>query len=445
MVDNIGNHCEDQVAGRGRAKALECYADGNGNDMTAAKAGDNTAHSTQRHEHAADHPLAEFVGQRHDKHGGHSHRDRAHDAEQALRGTPGVSIAEEGVVQHPLAVVAHRAVLHRAAPLEQHVECHDDPPHTVAGHSLELLTQRGSLLRGGILAAALLGNTLTGEKELQINRDRAENGHCQHGNEPEVLILLQCEGNEHREYHRTAAHDAQTCNVREGGQRAALLAVTGRNRDHRRVGGVVDGIGHGVVKVISNRDPDHLGRALKGNNEHQHACDRKRQRREQDPRAGLAGQCAGTLNQLAYHEVGRYDQDGRNQLQRGQKTEIQLEDICEIILQDACENTGGKQCAERADKIAEQHFRHFYIIACNTGPRQRGRPEIGFGCSHKKGVTPSLSDKLWSWFAQRLPRTSCVPLPRVSSPAPGSKTLQAVPIGTVTRAVIAPSASCHAA
>ena len=39
----------------------------------------------------------------------------------------------------------------------------------------------GSLLRGGILAATLLGDTLTGEKELQMIVI-AENGHCQHGN-----------------------------------------------------------------------------------------------------------------------------------------------------------------------------------------------------------------------------------------------------------------------
>lgn len=137
---------------------------------------------------------------------------------------------EESVVQNPFAEVAHGAVLHRAAPLEQHIERHDDPPHAVTGNGLELLAQRGGLGRGLGVGVAFLGDALTGEEELQVDGQCAEDGDGQHGEEPQVLVLLQREGNEHREYHRAAAHNAQTRHVGEGSQRTALLAVTGWKR-----------------------------------------------------------------------------------------------------------------------------------------------------------------------------------------------------------------------
>ena len=378
VVDNVGNHGQDQIAGRGRTQTLEGHADGDRHDVAAAQTCDDAARGTQQHEAAADQTLTELVGQRHHKDRSHGHRDSAHDAEQALGGTPCVCRAEESVVQNPFAEVAHGAVLHRAAPLEQHIERHDDPPHAVTGNGLELLAQRGGLGRGLGVGAAFLGDALTGEEELQVDGQCAEDGDGQHGEEPQVLVLLQREGNEHREYHRAAAHNAQTRHVGEGSQRTALLAVTGGNGDHSGVGGVVDGVSDCVVQVVRDGDPDHLGHALKRHDKHQHTGDGKGQRGEQDPRACLAGQSLGVLNQLTDDEVGRHDEHRGDQLQGRQKAKIKLEDIGEVVLQDAGEDARGKQCAEGADKIAQQHFRHLDVVAGDTGLRQRRGPEVGF-------------------------------------------------------------------
>ena len=399
MVDNVGNHSQNQVAGWGGTQALERYADGNRHDVAAAETGDNTADSAHQHKHAANQTLAELVGQRHNKDRGDGHRDSTHDAEQTLRSAPCVCRAKEGVIQHPLAEVAHRAVLHSAAPLEQHIERHDNPPHTVAGNNLELLRQADRLFGGvGFLGAAFLGDTLAGEHKLQINREGTENTHGQHGNEPEVLVLLQGEGDKHREHHRANAHIGQTCHVGEGSQRAALLAVTGGNRNHRGVGGVVDGVGHCIIEVVCNGNPDHLGRALKRHDEHQYAGDRKGQCREQNPRAGLAGQCLGALNQLADNQVGRHNEHGGNQLQGGQEAQIELENIGKVVLQDAGKDTAGKQCAEGADKVAQQHFRQLDVIALDAGACQRAFPEVAFGFRHNKG---SLLLLFWGFIIIR--------------------------------------------
>ena len=322
MVDNVGNHGQDQIAGRGRTQTLEGHADGDRHDIAAAQTCDDAARGTQQHEAAADQTLTELVGQRYHKDRSHGHRDSAHDAEQALGGAPCVRRAEESVVQNPFAEVAHGAVLHRAAPLEQHIERHDDPPHAVTGNGLELLAQRGGLGRGLGVGAAFLGDALTGEEELQVDGQCAEDGDGQHGEEPQVLVLLQREGNEHREYHRAAAHNAQTRHVGEGSQRTALLAVTGGNGDHGGVGGVVDGVSDRVVQVVRDGDPDHLGHALKRHDKHQHTGDGKGQRGEQDPRACLAGQSLGVLNQLTDDEVGRHDEHRGDQLQGRQKAKI---------------------------------------------------------------------------------------------------------------------------
>ena len=37
MVDNVGNHGQDQIAGRGRAQTLEGHADGDRHDIAAAQ------------------------------------------------------------------------------------------------------------------------------------------------------------------------------------------------------------------------------------------------------------------------------------------------------------------------------------------------------------------------------------------------------------------------
>ena len=96
-----------------------------------------------------------------------------------------------------------------------------------------------------------------------------------------------------------------------------------------------------------------LAMPLKRHDKHQHTGDGKGQRGEQDPRACLAGQSLGVLNQLTDDEVGRHDEHRGDQLQRSSKAKIKLEDIGEVVLQDAGEDARGKQCAEGADKIAQ--------------------------------------------------------------------------------------------
>lgn len=49
MVDRVGQHRQNQVAGRYRAKALECYVDGDGNNVTAAQTRDDTANHAHTH------------------------------------------------------------------------------------------------------------------------------------------------------------------------------------------------------------------------------------------------------------------------------------------------------------------------------------------------------------------------------------------------------------
>ena len=446
MVDNVGDHRQDQIAGRGRTQTLEGHADGDWHKVAAAETCDDAAHGTQQHKAAADQTLTELVGQRHHKNRSHGHRDSAHDAQQALGGAPCVRRAEESVVQNPFAEVAHGAVLHRAAPLEQHIERHDDPPHAVAGNGLELLAQRGGLGRGLGVGAPFLGDALTGEEELQVDGQCAEDGDGQHGEEPQVLVLLQREGNEHREYHRAAAHNAQTRHVGEGSQRAALFAVTGGNGDHRGVGGVVDGVGHGVIEVIRNGDPNHLGHALKGHDEHQHACHGQRQRREQNPGACLTGQGLGALDQLADDEVGRHDQHRGNQLQGRQEAEIQFQDIGKVVLQNAGEDARGKQCAERADKVAQQHFRHLDVVAGDTGLRQRRGPEVGFRGRHdRKSLLLCVYKQFVYVCLYAFAVTVYSPLASTFSSPLGSTTVHSVPTGTATVIVISPSAIFHAA
>ena len=81
---------------------------------------------------------------------------------------------------------------------------------------------------------------------------------------------------------------------------------------------------------------------------------------------------------LTDDEIGRHDEHRGDQLQGRQKAKIKLEDIGEVVLQDAGEDARGKQCAEGADKIAQQHFRHLDVVAGDTGLRQRRGPEVGF-------------------------------------------------------------------
>lgn len=102
--------------------------------------------------------------------------------------------------------------------------------------------------------------------------------------------------------------------------------------DHGGVGGVVDGVSDRVVQVVRDGNPDHLGHALKRHDKHQHTGDGKGQRGEQDPRACLAGQSPGVLNQLTDDEVGRHDEHRGDQLQGRQKAKIKLEDIGEVVL-----------------------------------------------------------------------------------------------------------------
>ena len=94
---------------------------------------------------------------------------------------------------------------------------------------MDLLAQRdglaGRLLFGAACRHALLGDALTGKGELQVDGQCREDRHCQHGDEPQVLVLFQCEGDQHGEHHGAAAHHAQTGNVGEGSKRTALLAV----------------------------------------------------------------------------------------------------------------------------------------------------------------------------------------------------------------------------
>ena len=84
MVDDIGQHGKDQVTGRGGAKAFERNADGDRNDIAAAKARDHAASHADGHAHQAGQALAKLIGQWHHKDRGNGHRDGTQHGQQRL-------------------------------------------------------------------------------------------------------------------------------------------------------------------------------------------------------------------------------------------------------------------------------------------------------------------------------------------------------------------------
>ena len=300
MVDNVRHHGHDEVAGRRRAEAFQRHAHRHRDQPALPQPGDHTAHSTRQKADAADPAFAVFVGKGQQQRRSRRHGQRAHHGQQRLRRAPRSGAAQHGVVHHPLAVVGHGAVFQRAAPLEQQVENHDDPPHAVGSHRFHLLHQchfrylcRRRLRRllfflcglKLVLRAEqprhdlpLLRDPLTGVGKLKIDGCPGKDRDPQHGEEPPVQIILQRKGHQHGEHHTADTHHAQTHHAVDGRKQPSLAAVAGGHRDHDSAGRAVDGRRKGVVEIVGNRDPRHARRAAERHNEHEHAGCRKRER-----------------------------------------------------------------------------------------------------------------------------------------------------------------------
>ena len=179
-----------------------------------------------------------------------------------------------------------------------------------------------------------------------------------------------------------AAHNAQTRHVGKGSQRTALLAVTGGNGDHGGVGGVVDGVSHRVIKVIGDGDPHHFRGSFKGDDKHKHAGHAEGQGGQQHPRASLACQNAGALDELTHNQVGSHNQQGGHQLKDGQEPGVQLQHIGEILVQKAGEYARGQQRPEGADEVANQHLRQLHVRGLHQRVGQRGVPKPGLLFTH---------------------------------------------------------------
>ena len=383
MVDDVGQHGQNHVANGRRTQALKRDAHANRHDLAVAQEGDDAANDAHDHARDAHALLTKLVAQRNDKEDGGGHRKRAQDAQHGLRSAPRVGGAKEGVVQNPLAEVRHRAVLDGAAPLIQQVDAHDDPPLGLAGDGAKLRVQRR---RVGLFVACgrasrvaagqkLLGNALAGKAVLQVDGKGGEKGHHQHGQKPQVLVLLQGKRDQHGEDHRARAHDAKAGDVGKRRQRAALLAVTRRDGDQRGVGRVVDGVGHGVVQVVRDGDPHHLGHALKRHEEHEDRGNRESQGRQQDPGAGLAGQAVRALDELAHHQVGDDDQNRGEELQGGQERQVKLKHVGEVVLQLAGEDARCEKTAKGANQVAKEHLGGGNFVFLGEGRSKRALPE----------------------------------------------------------------------
>ena len=277
MVNHIGQHGKNQIAGRGRSQALEGNANTHSHQVAAAQTGNHAAKHTDCHTRKAKHLLAELVCQRNHHHGCNGHGDCTQHCQERL----GSAI---GIVQNILAEEHHRPILDGASPLEAQIEQNDNPPPLFAGNGFQLLPHgHGFHGCGFLLAHGFLGDPLPGEQELQIDGQGGEDGNRCHADEPAALVrrlIGQHIGNQDGEHHRASAHHAQTGHIGHGSQGAALAAVTGRQGNHGGVCGIVNGVSHSVIEIIGNGNPHIACRSLKGNHKHQHTGNGKSQCRQ---------------------------------------------------------------------------------------------------------------------------------------------------------------------
>ena len=71
VVDDVGQHGQDQVGRRGRAQALQDHADGHRHNLPVAQARDDAARGAHRHAPEHHEALAKPIGQQHHEHRHH--------------------------------------------------------------------------------------------------------------------------------------------------------------------------------------------------------------------------------------------------------------------------------------------------------------------------------------------------------------------------------------